>query len=240
MNISKILAAGAIASSIAFAQEDATEQAAAISNPQKSSTLNSKMGLGIHGDFNYSYLIGLPQDWYLGDDADAPSGIGFDIGLRGRIPMASILQFAPEINFHYATLAMDEEGCDHKFKQMDLEIPVMMRALFKDRFYVAAGIQLSLSLSNEVSLEQEDIKLGAGLGTTNFKYKENVEQAGFGLGLAFGVGAFVMERLSIDAGFVLGLTDTYPDIDPEENDLIDSMDGGKQMTFKVGAGFWFL
>ena len=230
MNIPKILAAGALASTFAFAQEGAAPKA----------DLNSKPGLGIHGDFNYSYLIGLPQDWYLGDDADAPSGIGFDVGFRGRIPMASILQFAPEINFHYAQLAMDEEGCDHKFKQMDLEAPLMMRALVKDRFYVAAGVQLSLSLSNEVSLEQEDIKLGAGLGTTDFKYKENVEQAGFGFGLAFGVGGFVMERLSIDAGFVLGLTDTYPDVDPEENDLIDSMDGGKQMTFKVGAGFWFL
>ena len=57
---------------------------------------------------------------------------------------------------------------------------------------------------------------------------------------AFGIGGFVMERLSIDAGFTLGLTDTYPDVDPDKNDLIDSMDGGKQMTFKVGAGFWFL
>ena len=232
MKISRIIAAGAIASSIALAQDGAT--------PNAQGGINSKPGIGAHADFNYSYLIGLPQDWYLGDDADAPSGIGFDIGLRGRIPMASILQFAPEINFHYAQLAMDEEGCDHKFKQMDLEVPLMMRALVKDRFYVAAGVQLSLSLSNEVSLEQEDIKLGAGLGTTNFKYKENVEQAGFGFGLAFGVGGFVMERLSIDAGIVLGLTDTYPDVDPEENDLIDSMDGGKQMTFKVGAGFWFL
>ena len=232
MNIPKILAAGALASTFAFAQEGAAPKA----------DLNSKPGVGIHGDFNYSYLIGLPQDWYLGDDADAPSGIGFDVGFRGRIPMASILQFAPEINFHYAQLAMDEEGCDHKFKQMDLEAPLMMRAIVKDRFYVAAGVQLSLSLSNEVSLEQEDINLGPGLGKTDYKYKENVEQAGFGFGLAFGVGGFVMERLSIDAGIVLGLTDTYPDISHEngKNVLFDSMDGGKQMTFKVGAGFWFL
>ena len=211
--------------------------------PKKASSLNSNMGVGIHGDFNYSYLIGLPQDWYLGDDADAPSGIGFDVGFRGRIPMASILQFAPEINFHYAQLAMDEEGCDHKFKQMDLEVPVMMRAIIKDRFYVAAGVQLSLSLSNEVSFEQEDIKLGDGLGTLKeYKYEEDINQAGFGFGIAFGIGGFVMERLSIDAGLVLGLTDTYPDISHEngKNVLFESMDGGKQMTFKVGAGFWFL
>jgi len=50
----------------------------------------------------------------------------------------------------------------------------------------------------------------------------------------------VMERLSIDAGVVLGLTDVYPDIDPLKNDLIESMDGGKQMTFKAGIGYWFL
>lgn len=231
MKISRIIAAGAIASSIALAQDGAT--------PNAQGGINGKPGIGAHADFNYSYLIGLPQDWYLGDDAEAPSGIGFDIGLRGRIPMASILQFTPEINFHYAQLSMDEEGCDHKFKQMDLEIPLMMRALVKERFYVAAGVQLSLNLSSEVSLEQEDIEI-AGLGTTDYKYTEEINRAGFGLGLAFGVGGFVMERLSIDAGLVLGLTDVYPDIDPLKNDLIDSMDGGKQMTFKVGIGYWFL
>ena len=232
MKISRIIAAGAIASSIALAQDGAT--------PNAQGGLNSKPGIGAHADFNYSYLIGLPQDWYLGDDAEAPSGIGFDIGLRGRIPMASILQFTPEINFHYAQLSMDEEGCDHKFKQMDLEIPLMVRALVKERFYVAAGVQLSLNLSSEVSLEQDDISLGGDLGKTDYKYKEDIDQAGFGFGIALGVGGFVMERLSIDAGVVLGLTDVYPDIDPLKNDLIESMDGGKQMTFKAGIGYWFL
>jgi len=154
--------------------------------------------------------------------------------------MASILQFTPEINFHYAQLSMDEEGCDHKFKQMDLEIPLMVRALVKERFYVAAGVQLSLNLSSEVSLEQDDISLGGDLGKTDYKYKEDIDQAGFGFGIALGVGGFVMERLSIDAGVVLGLTDVYPDIDPLKNDLIESMDGGKQMTLKAGIGYWFL
>ena len=239
MKISRIIAAGAIASSIALAQDGAT--------PNAQGGINSKPGIGAHADFNYSYLIGLPQDWYLGDDAEAPSGIGFDIGLRGRIPMASILQFTPEINFHYAQLSMDEEGCDHKFKQMDLEIPLMVRALVKERFYEVVQLfeddkvaEYSLNLSSEVSLEQDDISLGGDLGKSDYKCKEDIDQAGFGFGIALGVGGFVMERLSIDAGVVLGLTDVYPDIDPLKNDLIESMDGGKQMTFKVGAGFWFL
>ena len=42
MNIPKILAAGALASTFAFAQEGAAPKAA----------LNSKPGVGIHGDFN--------------------------------------------------------------------------------------------------------------------------------------------------------------------------------------------
>ena len=137
MNISRIIVAGILASSMAFAQEDAwpedeqaqeqateqsedsTEQASdsaepqeepaaqaddaakpaepvaqqaeepkqsepvdatstPVEEPRKVSSINSKMGLGLHVDFNYSFLNGLAQDWNMGDEEEAPAGIGFD------------------------------------------------------------------------------------------------------------------------------------------------------------------
>ena len=254
MNISKIIAAGALATSLAVAQEDAwpadeqadastssaTETENTASAPQKTNTLNSKMGVGVHADFNYSFLTGLAQDWYGGDDADAPSGIGFDVGIRGRIPMVQYLQFAPELNFHYALLTQEDETAEHTFSQIDLEFPLMVRGIVNDMFYIAAGVHLSLNLSSKVAFEEDGIDLGGGLGKTSIDYKEEIDQAAFSFGLAFGAGVYIMERLSIDVGFTIGLTDIYPDVDPAKNDLIDNMDGGKQMTFKAGVGFWIM
>ena len=134
MNISKIIAAGALATGMAFAQEDAwpadepaeeqvaeqaddsaaqqdeaapaeesaeqasAEQASAeqasepepqapapqptsetsspayandapvASEPREANTINSKMGFGLHANFNYSFLNGLAQDWNMGDE----------------------------------------------------------------------------------------------------------------------------------------------------------------------------
>lgn len=205
--------------------------------PQKASTLNSKMGVGAHIDFNYSFLNGLAQDWNMGDETDAPAGFGFDAGIRGRIPMVDYLQFVPELNFHFAALTQSDEAAERVFKQMDLEIPLSMRATILDMLYIAAGVQLTLNLSSKVTFEEEDIDMGGGLGTTSMEFNEKIEQAGFTFGLLFGAGFFIMERLSIDAAFMLGLSDMYPDC---ESDLIESMDGGKQMTFKVGVGYWFM
>ena len=295
MNISKIIAAGALATSLAFAQEDAwpedeqtqeqtaeqaeeqaapaeeanseaaepqseataqaeasepapapaadepaDTQAAYAEAPQKQSTLNGKTGFGIHGDFNYSTLTGLAQDWNMGDETDAPAGFGFDVGLRGRIPLVDYLQFVPEVNFHYAQLVQEDETAERKFTQMDLEIPLMMRATVLDMVYITAGVQITLNLSSDVKFEEEDVEIGGGLGTLDMSFKEDIEQKGFGFGIVFGAGFFIMERLSIDAALVLGLTDVYENKEDDEDAIFIKMDGGKQMTFKAGLGFWFM
>ena len=219
------------------AYNDNAYAASAADAPQKQSTLNGKMGFGAHVDFNYSFLNGLAQDWNMGDETDAPAGIGFDAGLRGRIPMADYLQFVPELNFHYAELTQEDEVAERVFKQMDLEIPLSIRATIMDMLYISAGVQLTLNLSSKVTFEEFAIDIGGGLGTLDMQFNEKIEQAGFSFGLLFGAGFFIMERLSIDAAFMLGLSDIYPEC---ESDLIESMDGGKQMTFKAGLGFWFM
>ena len=301
MNISKIIAAGALATSLAGAQEDAwptdeqteeqfTEQteeqaepaeeaeqpseaaepqseataqaeepapaaseqadtqsayndnasATAMDAPQKQNSFNDKAGVGAHIDFNYSALTGLAQDWNMGDETDAPTGFGFDVGLRGRLPLVDYLQFVPEVNFHYAQLVQEDETAERKFTQMDLEIPLMMRATVLDMLYITAGVQLTLSLSSDVKLEEADVEIGGGLGTIDFSYAEEIEQKGFGFGIVFGAGFFIMDRLSIDAALVLGLTDVYENKEEDESRILVKMEGGKQMTFKVGAGFWFM
>lgn len=307
MNISKIIAAGALATSLAVAQEDAwpadeqtdastssateaeeaeqpseaTEQSSeaaepqsettaqtasepapaaseqadtrtaydsgdnayadnTASAPQKTNTLNSKMGVGAHIDFNYSFLNGLAQDWNMGDETDAPAGFGFDAGIRGRLPLIEYLQFVPEINFHYAQLVQEDETAERKFTQVDLEIPLMMRATVLDMLYITAGVQFTLNLSSDVKLEEADVEIGDGLGTIDFSYEEEIEQKGFSFGIVFGAGFFIMERLSIDAALVLGLTDVYENKEEDENKILVKMEGGKQMTFKVGVGYWFM
>jgi hypothetical protein len=307
MNISKIIAAGALATSLAVAQEDAwpadeqtdastssateaeeaeqpseaaeqsseaaepqsettvqtaSEPAPAASEqadtrtaydsgdnayaentasaPQKTNTLNSKMGVGAHIDFNYSFLNGLAQDWNMGDETDAPAGFGFDAGIRGRIPLVEYLQFVPEINFHYAQLVQEDETAERKFTQVDLEIPLMMRATVLNMLYITAGVQITLNLSSDVKFEEEDVEIGGGLGTMNMSFEEDIEQKGFGFGIVFGAGFFIMERLSIDAALVLGLTDVYENKEDDEDAIFIKMDGGKQMTFKVGVGYWFM
>ena len=222
------------------AYNDNTYAASAAEAPQKHSTLNGKTGFGIHGDFNYSTLTGLAQDWNMGDETDAPAGFGFDVGLRGRIPLVDYLQFVPEVNFHYAQLVQEDETAERKFTQMDLEIPLMMRATVLDMVYITAGVQITLNLSSDVKFEEEDVEIGGGLGTLDMSFKEDIEQKGFGFGIVFGAGFFIMERLSIDAALVLGLTDVYENKEDDEDAIFIKMDGGKQMTFKAGLGFWFM
>ena len=222
------------------AYNDNTYAASAAEAPQKHSTLNGKTGFGIHGDFNYSTLTGLAQDWNMGDETDAPAGFGFDVGLRGRIPLVDYLQFVPEVNFHYAQLVQEDETAERKFTQMDLEIPLMMRATVLDMLYITAGVQITLNLSSDVKFEEEDVEIGGGLGTLDMSFKEDIEQKGFGFGIVFGAGFFIMERLSIDAALVLGLTDVYENKEDDEDAIFIKMDGGKQMTFKAGLGFWFM
>ena len=209
-------------------------------NEQPKSSLNGKTGFGIHGDFNYSTLTGLAQDWNMGDETDAPAGFGFDVGLRGRIPLVDYLQFVPEVNFHYAQLVQEDETAERKFTQMDLEIPLMMRATVLDMVYITAGVQITLNLSSDVKFEEEDVEIGGGLGTMDMSFEEDIEQKGFGFGIVFGAGFFIMERLSIDAALVLGLTDVYENKEDDEDAIFIKMDGGKQMTFKAGLGFWFM
>ena len=245
MNLSKAFATGAIAATCALAQENV--QAADQGNTQPvaqsaSKAVNAdKIGFGLHGDFEYGFLYGLEQDWNGGDETDAPSGIGLDVGVRGRIPMTNFLQFNPEVNFHYISLTQSDEGTKSRFTQMDIEVPLAVRAFVIDIFYVSAGIQANLNIYSDASLETEDaIDVENGIFVDVDDLLDiDVENSAFTLGLVFGVGVNIMDRLTFDARLVLGVTDAYVESDDAESSWL-VLDGSKLMSFKFGVGFWIL
>ena len=183
MNFSRVFAATALAVSFAFAQPGApVVEQAGMQAPQKTS-INSKMGFGIHGQFEIVSLYGLAQDWNLGDDEEAPAGIGFTGGFRGRIPMMPVVHFAPELNFHYAQLTQKDEAAERSFTQMDLEVPLMLRGILKDLFYVTAGAQLGFNLYSKATVDFGSDDNGGYLNPIDIEYEEDIDKASFGFSL---------------------------------------------------------
>ena len=194
------------------------------------------IGVGVHAAFDYSFLYGLAEDWNMGDDEDAPSGIGFEVGVQARFDIMHVLQFTPELNFRYTKLNQEDESCERNFRQMDLEVPLLVRGNVMNRFYIMAGPQLGISLSDKVSLDGDDANIGGGLGKISYSIEEDIEQKTFGFGVALGIGWYVYDKINIDFRMYLGLADMYDD---GESILVD-LDGAKQMTFKFGIGYWFI
>jgi hypothetical protein len=160
-----------------------------------------------------------------------------------RIQMIPNLYFAPEVNFAY--ISTEHEYLKHKreYKSIDMEIPLLMRGVVADRFYVTAGPQLNFSLSSEADIEPVENSV---LNLT-FASTEKIEQASFGFGIAAGLGINIVQGLFFDLRYYMGITELYPDVktlddmDIAEGDfsLVD-MSGARMMKFKVGISYWFL
>ena len=215
--------------------------AAVESEPRRANPLRDNVGFGLHGDFEYGYLIGLAEDWNGGDDTDAPSGIGFDAGLRVRIPMTSFVQFNPEVNIHYISLTQSDDGIRSKFKQADIEIPLALRAVVFDFLYISAGAQFSLNVYSDASVETQD-----AIDLENKLFVEmddlltlDVKNAPFTMSLVFGAGFYIMDRISLDARITFGITDLYAESDEDSISWM-VLDGSKLMSFKFGVGFWIM
>jgi hypothetical protein len=201
-------------------------------------------GFGLRTAFDYGRMYGFKDD--LDNDSDIsgiPSGIGFEAGVMFRIRMIPNLFFAPEVNFAY--ISTEHEYLKHKreYKSIDMEIPLLMRGVIADRFYVTGGPQLNFSLSSEADIEPiENSVLDKTFAST-----EKIEQASFGFGIAAGLGINIVQGLFFDLRYYMGITELYPDVktlddmDIAEGDfsLVD-MSGARMMKFKVGISYWFL
>lgn len=202
---------------------------------------------GLRTAFDYGRMYGFKEDLENDSDIDGvPSGIGFEAGVMFRIRMIPNLFFAPEVNFAY--MSTEHEYIKHKreYKSIDMEVPLLMRGVIADRFYVTGGPQLNFSLSSEADLEPIE-NFNPGIETARIQSTEKIEQASFSFGIAAGIGVNIVAGLFFDLRYYMGITELYPDVktlddmDVAEGDfsLVD-MSGARMMKFKVGISYWFL
>lgn len=207
-------------------------------NEQPKSTPKNEFGVGIRGAFNYNMMYGLGEEWYVYNDSEediAPSGIGFEAGLAIRLQLLPFMQFTPEVLFEYAELSQEDGSMERTFKQMSVEIPLLLRVTPIDKLYFVAGPNLEISVSDEAELESGVMKNAAG--EFHHQFPEEIERKGFQFGITVGAGYYIFEGFSVDFRYNWGMSDVY------EGYIIDKaneLSSGKQMTFKFGLGFWFM
>ena len=216
------------------------------SEPQESyehpANNEQKFGIGLRAAFDYGMMYGFKNE---DDDVDgSPTGIGFEGGLMGRIQLVSNLHFAPEVNIAFVRTEHEYLHQKRTYTSIDLEIPLLMRGIVLDKFYVTGGPQLNLNLSNDFDYDNKEAADG---------YEEKIDEAKFTFGLAVGAGFNIIEGLFIDVRFYMGLMDLYPDVksisdDYEDGDIVNkgdnfseiSMKGAKMMKIKAGLSYWFI
>lgn len=215
------------------------------SEPQESyerpANNEQKFGIGLRAAFDYGMMYGFKNE---DDDVDgSPTGIGFEGGLMGRIQLVSNLHFAPEVNIAFVRTEHEYLHQKRTYTSIDLEIPLLMRGIVLDKFYVTGGPQLNLNLSNDFDYDNKDATEG---------YEEKIDEAKFTFGLAVGAGFNIIEGLFIDVRFYMGLMDLYPDVksisDYEDGEIVSegddfsyiSMKGAKMMKIKAGLSYWFI
>ena len=193
-------------------------------------------------------MFGFKDD--LDNDSDisgTPSGFGFEGGLMVRVQMIPNLFFAPEINVAY--ISTNHEYMDHerKYTTTDLEIPLMLRGVIADKFYVSGGAQINLTINSKSEIDPiENSVLNFKIETT-----EKVEQATFGVGIVAGAGYNIVAGLFVDLRFYMGLSELYPDVksldDYADGDTAEegeyslvNMSGARMMKFKAGISYWFM
>lgn len=199
------------------------------------------MSFGIRAAFDYAMMYGFEEE---DDNMDGtPQGIGFEVGATVRIAMIPNLFFTPEINFAYTNTSHDYLNRNRDYTSMELEVPLLIRGVIAEKFYVTAGPQLNICLSSDFS--QDEIKLDYG----TFPWEEKIEQGAFTFGLAAGAGYNVVAGLFVDLRFYMGLMDLFPDVSSPDDidnmndaDLFSSVDlsGAKMMKFKVGLSYFFI
>jgi hypothetical protein len=226
----------------AQANENAQSEVPA-EEPVQSRAAESRFGFGVRGAFDYGMMYGFSEE---DDDIDqTPRGVGFEGGIMFKMMMVNNLFFAPEINIAYILTSHTYlEKYDRTYHSLDLEIPLLIRGVVADKFYITAGPQANISLSSGADIDPIENK------TLDIKAKteEKVEQTGFTFGLAAGAGFNIVKGLFVDLRYYMGLMELFPDVKTlddienfeNEDFSIVSMKGAKMMKFKVGLSYLFM
>jgi hypothetical protein len=202
------------------------------------------LGFGVKFAFNYGRMFGFKEDLENDSDIDGtPSGIGFDGGIMFRIQMIPNLYFTPEVNIAHITTEHEFMHHKRKYVSTDLELPLLMRGVIANRFYVTGGAQFNFTLSSKAKIDAVE---NATLDIT-VASNEKVEQATFGFGIVAGAGINIVAGLFFDFRFYMGITELYPDVKTLDDlefatgdySLVD-MSGARMMKFKVGLSYWII
>lgn len=228
----------------ASAQENTQESAQNDEHAPANTNNTPFFGFGLKFAFNYGRMFGFKEDLDNDSDIDGtPSGIGFDGGLMFRIQMIPNLYFTPEVNIAHITTEHEFMRHKRKYSTTDLELPLLMRGVIANRFYVTGGAQFNFTLSSEAKIDAvENATLNISV-----KSNEKVEQATFGFGIVAGAGVNIVAGLFFDFRFYMGITELYPDVKTLDDlefatgdySLVD-MSGARMMKFKVGLSYWII
>jgi hypothetical protein len=156
--------------------------------------------------------------------------------------MAAGLDFSPEISFRIFDVSHDEDEIERCYNQMFLDFSFYLRAVFGGGFFLEFAPQISLNTSAEYTYD----------GTKNDF--ERIEQATAEFGLNVGVGYFVIDNLSLNFRWYMGLTEVFPDVkyEGDMNSIKEeksknnvswatiNLKGAHTMMFKFGVTYWFI
>ena len=212
--------------------------AATFTQAQEASEANSKkdtpaIGLGARLAVGYGIIWGLEEDWSGGETDEKPGGIDLEVGVIGRYEITPLIHFTPELLFRYASYSQDDDLGEREFDQMNIEIPLLVRANATPKFYAYIGPQLGLNINSDVSLNAKVVDKVSG-EITNHSIPDKVEQAVFGFSIVAGAGYYVMDKLALDLRVAFGLSELYPD---SKSSFVD-LSGARDLSFKLGANYW--
>ena len=208
----------------------------------------NRLGFGLKVAFDYGRMYGFNEDPDNdSDNSGNPTGFGFEAGLVVCVQMIPNLYFAPEANVAYISTKHEYMDLERKYNSIDLEIPLLMRGVVAERFYITGGPQINLTLSDDTEFGTISPEHGGG-----FDFEEKIEQASFSFGIAAGFGINIVEGFFVDLRYYMGITELYPDVKSldeyetgetvQEGDNFSYVDmsGARMMKFKVGISYWFI
>ena len=198
------------------------------------------IGIGARAAFIYGNMWGFTD--LKADGLEPPTGIGGEFGITARFSMAAGLDFSPEISFRIFDVSHDEDEIERCYNQMFLDFSFYLRAVFGGGFFLEFAPQISLNTSAEYTYD----------GTKNDF--ERIEQATAEFGLNVGVGYFVIDNLSLNFRWYMGLTEVFPDVkyEGDMNSIKEeksknnvswatiNLKGAHTMMFKFGVTYWFI
>ncbi len=198
------------------------------------------ISIGARAAFIYGNMWGFKD--LKSDGLEPPTGIGGEFGITARFSMVDGLQFSPEILFRIFNLSHDEDEIERCYNQTFLDFAFYIRGVFGGGFFLEFAPQISINTSAEYTYD----------GAKNDF--ERIEQSTAEFGLDVGVGYYVLNNLSLNFRWYLGLTEVFPDVkyegdmnsikEEKSKDNVSwatiNLKGAHTMMFKFGVTYWFL